>query len=310
MKWGALFPGQGSQYVGMGRALADHPAARAVFEEAEDALGYRLRDLLWEGPEARLVETEVQQPAILAVSVAAWRALGAPSAPASAVGLSLGEYSALVASGLLPLADAVRLTRLRGRLMQTAVPAGVGGMSAILGLDAEAVEALAREVCDQGGEWVEAANFNAPGQVVVSGTVGGLAALEQRAVAAGARAVRLPVSAPFHSKLLAPAEGPLAEALAEAHWAPRGSFPVIANVDGYPVTVADEAIPRLVAQVSHPVRLEMGLRRMVQDGAQTMVEFGPGHSMTALVKRIQRRIAVQPVESPDAFSAALELVKS
>lgn len=307
MKWAALFPGQGSQYVGMGRGLQDDPTARRVFEEAEDALGYRLRSVLWEGPESRLVETEVQQPAILTVSVAAWRSL-APPDPLAAVGLSLGEYSALVASGLLPFADAVRLTRLRGHLMQTAVPAGMGGMTAVLGLDAATVEHLA--TLAQGAGWVEPANYNAPGQLVVSGTTAGLEDLEARARAAGARVVRLPVSAPFHSRLLAPAEAPLAAALAEVEWRPRGRFPVLANVDGVAVWTAEEAVPRLVAQVSHPVRLEASLHRLVADGAEGFLECGPGHAMSALIKRVHRRARVQAVEAPPAFPAALELVKS
>ena len=307
MKWGALFPGQGSQYVGMGKALGDIPAARRVFEEAEDVLGYRLRAVLWEGPEARLVDTEVQQPAILAVSVAAWRALAAPD-PLAAVGLSLGEYSALVASGLLPFGDAVRVTRLRGHLMQTAVPPGAGGMTAVLGLDAATVENLAAGA--QAVGWVEPANYNAPGQMVVSGTIAGLEALEARARAAGARVVRLPVSAPFHSRLLASAESPLAGALAEVEWAPRGRFPVFANVDGHAVWTAEEAVPRLVAQVSHPVRLELGLRRLVEGGAVGFLECGPGHAMSALIKRVQRRVAAHTVEDPAGFATALELVTS
>lgn len=307
MKWGALFPGQGSQYVGMGKALADIPAARRVFDEAEDVLGYRLRAVLWEGPESRLVDTEVQQPAILTVSVAAWWALDPPD-PVAAVGLSLGEYSALVASGLLPFGDAVRVTRLRGHLMQTAVPAGVGGMTAVLGLDAATVEHLALAAQTVG--WVEPANYNAPGQLVVSGTVAGLAALESEARARGARVVRLPVSAPFHSRLLAAAEEPLAAALAEVEWAPRGRFPVLANVDAHAVWTADEAVPRLVAQVSHPVRLEAALHRLGQDGAEGFLECGPGHAMSALIKRVQRRAAVRAVEDPAGFAAALELVTS
>ncbi len=307
MNWAALFPGQGSQYVGMGRDLQDVPAARRVFEEAEETLEYRLRSVLWEGPESRLVETEVQQPAILTVSVAAWRALD-PPLPSAAVGLSLGEYSALVASGLLPFADAVRITRLRGHVMQNAVPAGMGGMTAVMGLDAATVEQMA--TLAQAVGWVEPANYNAPGQLVVSGTVAGLEELEARARAAGARVVRLPVSAPFHSRLLAPAEAPLAAALAEVEWAPRGQFPVLANVDGHPVWTAEEAVPRLVAQVSHPVRLEASLHRLVAEGAEGFLECGPGHAMIALIKRVQRRAAVQAVESPSAFAAALELVKS
>jgi [acyl-carrier-protein] S-malonyltransferase len=304
-QWAALFPGQGSQYVGMGRAVAEFSrAARDVFQEADDALGYPLSAVIWDGPEERLRLTEVQQPAILTVSVAVWRALDFTSMPSAAVGLSLGEYSALVASGLMPFRDAVRVVEVRGRAMQQAVPAGQGGMTAVLGLPAEEVEALCRAVAAHGH--VEAANYNAPGQVVVSGAVSALDALETACREAGARTVRLSVSAPFHSRLLTPAEEPLRQALQSVRWG-TGRFPVVANVDTYPVRTADEAIPRLIAQVSKPVRFEQSIRTLVAAGVTRFVEIGPGRSLAALVRKIERGVRVVSVEAPDSFSAGLEL---
>jgi [acyl-carrier-protein] S-malonyltransferase len=307
MSWAALFPGQGSQYVGMGRALAEaFPAARRVFEEADDALGFSLSRLMWEGDGAALRLTEIQQPAILTVSVAVWRALAPPTLPQAGLGLSLGEYSALVASGLLPFADAVRVCHVRGQAMQQAVPDGLGGMTAILGLHTEQVEAICREA--QRVAWVEPANYNAPGQVVVSGFVAGLEDVERRAREAGARVVRLPVSAPFHSRLLQPAEERLEEALKAARWG-TAAFPVIANVDGAWVRTEDDAYPRLIRQVSHPVRFEPAIRELIAAGVDRFVELGPGKSLQALVKKVARPIAVTSVDGPDSFAAALELVK-
>lgn len=306
--WAALFPGQGSQYIGMGKILAESSAAaRAVFEEADAALGYRLTEIMWEGPESRLRDTEVQQPAILTVSVAVWRALNLPSLPEAAAGLSLGEYSALVAAGMLSLSDAVRVCRARGRAMQEAVPRGQGGMTAVLGLDAERVARVCASASEVG--WVEPANFNAPGQIVVSGTIAGLEACEALVKRAGGRTVRLSVSAPFHSRLLKPAEAPLAAALSEARWHPA-RFPVLANVDGHAVTDKDEALPRLIAQVARPVRFEQAVRSLLGKGTRTFVEIGPGRAIHALVKKIDHSASVCSVEAPDSFGSALELLNA
>jgi [acyl-carrier-protein] S-malonyltransferase len=308
VSWAALFPGQGSQFVGMGRKVAEtFASARAVFEEADAVLGYALSRLIWEGPEEALRDTEVQQPAILTVSVAVWRALAPDPLPSAAIGLSLGEYSALVAAGLLPFADAVRIARIRGRAMQAAVPRGQGGMTAVLGLSEEEVDALCAKVRVVG--WVEPANFNAPGQIVVSGEVPALEALEREVRARRGKAVRLPVSAPFHSKLLEPAAAPVADALASATWAAAGRFPVLANVDGYPVRDPEAARPRLIEQVYRPVRFEQAVRSLLAAGVDRFVEIGPGQSLAALVKKIQRGVQVVSVDAPEAFSAALELVR-
>lgn len=308
MGWVALFPGQGSQYVGMGRELAGvSRAAREVFMEADDALDYPLSQVIWEGPEDRLKDTEVQQPAILTVSIAAWRALNPLPLPQAAVGLSLGEYSALVAAGLLGFADAVKICRIRGRAMQEAVPRGVGGMTAVLGLSVACVEKICEDARVAG--WVETANYNAPGQLVVSGVVAGLTAVEEAVKAAGGRTMRLSVSAPFHSRLLVSAEVPLAEALGQARWAEQSSFPVLANVDGFPVREAREAVPRLIAQVSKPVRFEQAIRQLQSQEADAFIEVGPGRSLQALIKKIDRGARVMSVDTPSAFEDALELVR-
>jgi [acyl-carrier-protein] S-malonyltransferase len=307
MTWAALFPGQGSQFVGMGRELHDASAeARAVFAEADDALGFPLSSLMWDDAEGKLRLTEIQQPAILAVSVAVWRTLGLTDLPRAGLGLSLGEYSALVAAELLPFADAVRIAQVRGRAMQEAVPDGEAGMTALLGLNAATVEGLCEQVREQG--WVEPANYNAPGQVVVSGHIAALEAVEELARSAGARVVRLPVSAPFHSRLLKPAEAKLEEALSRAHWG-QARFPVIANVDGHWVTTGEEALPRLVRQVSHPVLFEHAVHALLDSGVTRFLEMGPGRSLQALVKKIHRSAQVVSVEKPGGFPAALELVK-
>lgn len=243
-----VFPGQGSQYVGMGRALAEaDAAARQTLAEADEALGRPLTRLLFEGPEDELRITWNTQPAILAVSVACLRALAGRGvgAPAAAAGHSLGEYSALVAAGALGFADALRAVERRGRFMQEAVPLGVGAMAAVLGLEADQVAALCREV-SRPGAVVEVANDNSPGQIVVSGHAAAVEEAGRRAKEAGAkRAVPLPVSAPFHCSLMAPAGERLAEVLAAVSFAdPR--FPVVANVDARVYRTAGEIAGRLV----------------------------------------------------------------
>lgn len=308
-RWAVMFPGQGAQYVGMGRGMYDaYEIARETFREADDALGYDLSDVIFHGPDATIRDTEVQQPAILTVSVAIWRVLAhlRPNwVPELAMGLSLGEYSAYVAAGSMVFPDAVRLTRIRGRAMQDAVPKGTGGMMAVLGLTEDVVAALCLTSCEAG--WVEPANYNAPGQIVVSGLNAGIDMVEHLAREKGGRTVRLSVSAPFHSKLLEPASHIVEEALGKitVH---RGLFPVVANVDGAYVTEPNDMVPRLVEQVFRPVRFEQGVRHAIEEGVEGFIELGPGRSLTSLVKKIDRHVGVLPVEDPNGLARALELV--
>jgi [acyl-carrier-protein] S-malonyltransferase len=307
--WAVVFPGQGSQSVGMGRAFFEHYAlSRLTFEEADDALGYKLSQVIFDGPADRLEETEVQQPAILVVSIAVWRALKHERPhfqPDLALGLSLGEYSAYVAAGALSFSDAVRLTEVRGRAMQNAVPKGSGGMVAALGLSREKVEEICQTASAQG--LVELANFNAPGQFVIAGYTAGLDQAQALIREAGGRAVRLAVSAPFHSRLLEPAGQAVQDALATIHLA-RAMFPVIANVDAELCWEPEEIVPRLVAQVSRPVRFEDGVRRAHGQGVHKFLELGPGKSLSSLIKKIDRSSQILAVENPEGLRKALELV--
>lgn len=305
--YGVMFPGQGAQFVGMGKTLYEESAtARRTFAEADEALAMPLTRLIFEGPESELEATEVQQPAILTVSIAAWRALreAAPDfRPVLGLGLSLGEYSAYVAAGALGFADGVRLTRIRGRAMQTAVPLGTGGMMAVLGLEDGVVERLAAEAGGPGV--VEPANYNAPGQVVVAGLNDGLSRLQPLVEAQGGRAVRLKVSAPFHSSLLAPARDVLAEALAAVDWRPA-SFPVLANVDGEPCSEPEAIVPRLIAQVSRPVRFSASVAHAHALGVSGWVELGPGKTLQSLVKKVDRRVACLSVGDAESLARTLE----
>lgn len=288
-----VFPGQGSQAVGMGRELYEHyAAARAVFDEADDALGFPLSRLCFDGPVEELWLTYNTQPALLTVSVAALRVLAEHGvAPDVAAGHSLGEYSALVAAGALTFADAVRLVRLRGQYMNEAVPAGMGTMGAVIGLDGPAVEALCRQVT---GGVVEPATYNSPGQVVVAGETAAVQECLELARAAGARRVQLlSVSGPFHCRLLEPAGERLAGALEEVEIRdPR--IPVIANVNAAPVTTAAEVRSALIAQVSRPVLWEQSVRRLVDMGATLAVEVGEGRVLCGLVKRIAPELECLP----------------
>ena len=307
--WGALFPGQGAQFVGMGKWLYEGwSVCRECFAEADDALDFRLSSIIFDGPADRLEATEWQQPAILTVSVASWRAVAQERPhfrPLAGLGLSLGEYSAYVASGALQFADAVRLTRIRGQAMQQAVQPGLGGMLAIVGLKREEVEALCRQAGGPGV--VEPANYNAPGQIVASGLRTGLDRLAPLVQAAGGKAVPLAVSAPFHCSLLAPASHRLAEALAAIRL-DAGIFPVIANVDAEPCRQPEDIVPRLVAQVSHPVHFEDGVRAALTAGVEGFIEFAPGHSLAGLVKKIERKVPVASVENAEGLAKALELL--
>jgi [acyl-carrier-protein] S-malonyltransferase len=303
-----VFPGQGSQKVGMGQALADtFPECRAVFDEADAALGEPLSRMCFEGPEERLRLTENTQPAILTVSVAAARLLASRGiVPAMAAGHSLGEYSAHVAAGTLTFADAVRIVRRRGRYMQEAVPVGLGAMAAILGLDGAGVARACDEAAE--GDIVAPANLNAPGQVVIAGTAAAVARAGARAKALGAkRVLPLPVSAPFHCELMRPAQDRLAPELrALAVRAP--GVPVVANVDAQPKTDSDAAIEALVQQVAAPVRWEEVVRRLASAGVRAYVEVGPGAVLSGLVRKIDREARVASFEAPSDLDAVERLV--
>ena len=285
-----LFPGQGSQSVGMGRGLADaSPVARAVFEEVDDALGFHLSRVMWEGPEDQLTLTENAQPAIMAVSIAALRVLEAEGnmlladKAAFVAGHSLGEYTALAAAGSMGLAQTARLLRLRGQSMQAAVPVGEGAMAALLGLGFEAVQAIAEEAAQ--GEVCAAANDNAPGQVVVSGQVEAVARAMALAKTRGARhSVLLPVSAPFHCALMQPAADAMAAALADAVLN-RPFVPLVANVTADVVTDPDMIRRLLVEQVTGTVRWRESVLAMAELGVTGFVELG-GKVLGPMVRRI------------------------
>ncbi len=286
----ALFPGQGSQAVGMGADLAQrwHEAAE-VFSAADRALDAPLSRLCWEGPEEHLRLTENTQPALLAHSIAAWRVLTARGVAVAAVaGHSLGEYSAVVAAGGLDLGDGVRTVRERGRLMQRAVPVGEGSMAAVLGLDDTQVVEACREVSRGGAGEVVAANFNAPGQVVIAGAAAAVGRAVELCRERGARrAVPLEVSAPFHSPLMAPARAGLAPVL-NGLGLEDLAVPVYRNVDAAPVRSAAEVRDGLIRQVDAPVLWSATIRRMRDDGFDTFLEVGTGSVLSGLVRRIDR----------------------
>jgi [acyl-carrier-protein] S-malonyltransferase len=303
-----IFPGQGSQKVGMGKALADaFPICRQAFEEADAALGSPLSRIIFEGPEDQLTLTENAQPAILTVSVAAGRLLESKglSKPAFVAGHSLGEYTANVAAGTFSFADAVQIVRRRGRYMQEAVPVGTGAMAAILGLDADKVT----QACEEGsqGEIVSPANVNGAGQIVIAGSAAAVARASERAKALGARrAIPLTVSAPFHCALMKPAEDRLAPEL-RALKVRDPRIPIVANVDAEVKRSAAGAIDALVAQVSSPVRWEAVVQRLAKEGVTTYVEVGPGTVLSGLVKKIHRDATVLNVAAPDDLAALEEV---
>lgn len=303
-----VFPGQGSQQLGMLRELAErYSVVRTTFEEAADALGYDLWHTVQEGPDEVLNATACTQPALLTSSVAVWRVwqeLEGPR-PVAMAGHSLGEYSAMVCAGTLSFAEGVRLVRLRGEAMQHAVPAGQGAMAAVLGLDNEAVEIACRDAAQ--GEVVSAVNYNAPGQVVIAGQKSAV----ERAIAlcqkAGAkRALPLPVSVPSHCALMRPAAERLAEAMATIEFkAPR--YTVIQNVDAQAHADVETLRTRLIEQLYRPVRWADCVEAMTGLGAQLFIECGPGKVLTGLNKRIARGAKGLAVNDPDSLSAALEL---
>jgi [acyl-carrier-protein] S-malonyltransferase len=303
------FPGQGSQAVGMGRAFHDaSPAAKVVFEEANDALGFDLMRLMFDGPESDLALTANTQPAVLTASVAAAAACAeAGIRPALAAGHSLGEYSALVVAGALAFADAVRIVRRRGEFMQEAVPVGTGAMAAILGLDLAVVESVCADAAHgpAGADVVGIANINSPGQIVVAGH----RAAVERAVAiaagrGGRKSVVLPVSAPFHCALMAPAAERLALELSRVPvHDPR--IPIVRNVDGGVTRAAAEIAPALLSQVASPVRWTECVQRLAKEGGDVFVEVGPGRVLTGLLRRILDGARGFSVEDPAGLDKLL-----
>ena len=283
-----LFPGQGSQAVGMGKELADnYPVARRTFEEADEALGYKLSELCFEGPEEELKLTEITQPAILTASVAAWRVLQQKGLkPDFVAGHSLGEYSAHVAAGTLTFADVVRTVRNRGKYMQEAVPVGVGAMAAILGMALDKVSEISNEAAQ--GEVCQTANINSPEQIVISGHAGAVDRAIKLATERGAKkAVSLPVSAPFHCSLMQPAQDRLAADLGALSFQ-NPSCPVVCNVDAAVVASAEASREALIRQVTGAVRWEPSVRLLIKKGASLLIEVGPGKVLWGLMRQIDR----------------------
>jgi len=301
-KWAFLFPGQGSQYVGMGKDLKENfKVAADIFAEADEALHEDLTKLCFEGPEDDLKLTRNTQPAILTVSIAALRVLQQETdlVPAMTAGHSLGEYSALVASGALRFADAVTIVRKRGTFMQEAVPVGVGGMAAVLGMETDALEKICRESAE--GQAVAPANYNCPGQIVISGHMEAVKRAAARAEAAGAKkVVMLPVSAPFHSSLMKPAAEKLGKTL-EAVTVQELKIPVLSNVEADFYPGKDDVKRLLTEQVDHPVRWIEEMEKMVREGVDKCVEIGPGKVLNGLVRKISRETAMQSIENPDSI---------
>lgn len=298
MKVALVFPGQGAQTVGMGRELAErYPAAREVFEIADEALGYPLSRLCWEGPEEELRLTYHTQPALLTAGIAALRALQSETSVDAVVtaGHSLGEYTALVASDALDLADAVRLVHRRGRWMDEAVPAGRGTMAAVMGMEREALAEVCEAACE-GEDTVDLANLNCPGQIVISGTRSAVERAAELARSRGARrVVFLEVSGPFHSRLMRPAAARLAEALDQTELR-RARWPVMANVDAQPKQQPEEIRQALAAQLYSPVRWEDDVRAMLALGVDTFIEFGPGTVLSGLIRKVDRQVRTLHVE--------------
>ena len=303
-----VFPGQASQYPGMGKELAErHAAARAVFDDADKALGFSISKVCFEGSEEDLKLTANTQPAILTCSVAVFRVLAEKGLePDFVAGHSLGEYSALVCVGSLKFADAVRLVRKRGAYMQDAVPQGVGAMAAIMGLS----HAVVADVCKRAanGEICAPANLNSPDQTVISGHAGAVKRAVELASQAGAkRAVILPVSAPFHSALMAAMEEKFGQDLRGAEFSDL-RVPLVTNVDADTITTGSEAREALIRQISMPVRWEESVRLLIDEGVNTFVEVGPSHVLTGLLRQIERSVAALNVEDEKSLAATVEKI--
>jgi len=304
-----IFPGQGSQSVGMGRDLFDNfPAAREVFEQADDALGFKLSEMCFSGTDEELALTANTQPAILTASIAAFRALESEgiAPPAFAAGHSLGEYSALVAAGVLKFDDAVRTVRSRGTYMQEAVPVGVGAMAAILGADIDTVLICCQEAAQ--GEVCSPANINSPSQIVIAGNSGAVdRACEILKTRGAKRAIKLNVSAPFHCELMMPAEERLALDLARLSY---GSyrFQVVHNVDAEPRSESSSVMDALTQQVSSPVRWLQSVENLISHGVDTFIEIGPGKILSGLVKQINRDVRIFNVNDSESLRNTLDTI--
>ncbi len=295
----AMFPGQGAQTVGMGRDVyGSSSPARAVFDRANDILGFDLAKICFEGPAERLEKTDIQQPAIFTVSVALWEAFveagGRREQFGRMGGLSLGEYTALHVAGAFAFDDALRLVRRRGELMQAAAEATPSGMVSLVGADEQVAEALCDKLREQ--DILAPANFNCPGQIVIAGHLSACDRAVEAAETFGCRAVPLAVAGAFHTPLMAPAAEELASALAETTIKPP-ELPVIANVDGAYHGDADGVRVSLVQQLTHPVRWQRGVERMIADGAERFVEIGPGRVLSGLMRKINRTVATVSIRS-------------
>jgi [acyl-carrier-protein] S-malonyltransferase len=291
-----IFPGQGSQYVGMGKELFENFAvSKQVFEEADDALHHSLSALCFRGPEETLKLTEYTQPAVLTTSIAAFKALQSEKGiiPQLTAGHSLGEYTALVVSGALAFSEAVKIVRLRGKFMQEAVPVGEGAMAAVLGMEREQIERICDEVSS--GEVLTPANFNCPGQIVIAGHTKAVERAIERVKQEGKKAVLLPVSAPFHSPLMRPA-GERLEKVLEGISVNDLKIPVVTNVEAEVNDSKDMIKGLLVAQVSRPVRWEESMEKIIERGIEQVLEIGPGKVLSGLMKRIDHRIETKNLE--------------
>ncbi|NLB84155.1 MAG: ACP S-malonyltransferase [Synergistaceae bacterium] len=312
MIYSLIFPGQGSQEVGMGKDLADaYPVAREVFQRVDDALSFPLSGTIFDGPEEELKRTALTQPALLAASIACFEVLkeraGEPLIPHFLAGHSLGEYTALVAGGTLSLEDGARLVHLRGRLMQEAVPEGKGAMAAILGLDPAVVEEICREGAPLGE--CQPANFNSPGQVVVSGETDFVKGVMGLAKERGAkRVVPLNVSAPFHSRQMRPVADKLLEAFGECSWK-NPSAPIVSNAWAEPVSTVEEILRALFDQTFHPVLWCDSVSFMADRGVQGFLEIGPGTVLAGLVKKCRKGLAVRSFGRLEEIESALSFLK-
>lgn len=303
-----VFPGQGAQYVGMGEELAkEYTVANEVFEKASKAIGYDMKALCFNSSDEELRLTEKTQPSILTASIAVYEVLLEKGIkPEAVAGLSLGEYSALVASGVLDLGDAVKVVRQRGKYMQEEVPVGVGGMAAILGLDGPLVE----EACSETEGIVEPANYNCPGQLVIAGEVKAVESAVEKCKEKGAkRAIMLPVSAPFHTSMLKGAGEKLAEEFKGVAFE-NMTYPVVANVTADYVSSHDAVKGLLIDQVSSPVKWEMSVRRLIEDGFNTFIEVGPGKALSKFIKKISKEVDILNVEDLASLEKTLEKLEA